>query len=44
MNIRPELNFDANALYGMDTVGLGVTNGGGPTLESQVVGGFANPI
>lgn len=43
MGIRPELGFDANALYGLDTVGLQVANSGGPTLDSMVVGGVAEP-
>lgn len=43
MGIRPEIGFDANALYGLDTVGLLVANSGGPTLDSMVVGGVAEP-
>ncbi|KAF2689795.1 acid protease [Lentithecium fluviatile CBS 122367] len=43
MDIRPELNFNANALYGEDNLGLMVQNSGGPTLTNQVVAGVAKP-
>ncbi|KAL5387148.1 hypothetical protein DPSP01_003759 [Paraphaeosphaeria sporulosa] len=43
MGIRPEIGFDANALYGLDTVGLQVANSGGPTLKNMVVAGVAEP-
>jgi len=29
MGIRPEIGFDATALYGLDNVGLMVANSGG---------------
>jgi len=43
MDIRPELGFDANALYGQDSLGLMIQNSGGPILTNQVVAGVANP-
>ncbi|KAJ4301363.1 hypothetical protein N0V90_003455 [Kalmusia sp. IMI 367209] len=43
MGIRPEIGFDANALYGLDSVGLQVANSGGPTLDNMVVAGVAKP-
>lgn len=43
MDIRPEIGFDANALYGLDTVGLQVANSGGPTMDNMVVAAVAVP-
>ncbi|KAF1965293.1 acid protease [Bimuria novae-zelandiae CBS 107.79] len=43
MGIRPEIGFDASALYGLDNVGLQVANSGGPTLGNMVVAGVAQP-
>lgn len=39
---REELGYNASGLYGLDTLGLMVANSGGPTLESQVIGGVVN--
>lgn len=43
MDARPELDFTANALYGLDTLGLMLQNSGGPTLSNQVIAAMANP-
>lgn len=43
MAVRPELGFNANGLYGLDTVGLMLQNSGGPTLDNRVVAGVSNP-
>jgi hypothetical protein len=43
MDIRPELTFNANALYGQDSLGLMAQNSGGPNLTSQVIAGVAVP-
>lgn len=43
MDVRPELDFTANGLYGLDSVGLGLQDSDGPMLENQVVAGVANP-
>ncbi|KAF1842153.1 acid protease [Cucurbitaria berberidis CBS 394.84] len=40
---REELGYNASGLYGLDTLGLMIVNSGGPTLESQVIGGVVNP-
>ena len=39
--IENKLDFSGNALYGLDTIGLGVSNPGGLSLAEQVVGGMA---
>ena len=39
--IDNKLDFSGNALYGLDTVGLGLSNPGSLSLNGQVVGGIA---
>lgn len=39
--IENKLDFSGNALYGLDTVGLGLSNPGSLSLSGQVVGGIA---
>ncbi|KAF2841866.1 acid protease, partial [Patellaria atrata CBS 101060] len=42
--INRQLGYNTNAVYGYDTVGLGMDEGEGPLLEDQVVGAIAgNP-
>ncbi|KAF2447000.1 acid protease [Karstenula rhodostoma CBS 690.94] len=43
MDARPDLGFTANALYGLEILGLMLQNSGGPTLSNQVVAAVANP-
>jgi len=43
MNVREDLNFTANGLYGLDRLGLMIENSGGPTLSNQVISGVASP-
>ncbi|KAF1977927.1 acid protease [Bimuria novae-zelandiae CBS 107.79] len=43
MDLWENLNFTANALYGLDTVGLMLQNSGGPVLSNQVIAAVANP-
>lgn len=42
VGLKSDLNYSANAVYGLDSVGLGIQNSGGPTLRDQVVGGIAS--
>lgn len=42
VDLRKELNYSANGLYGLDNVGLMIQNSGGPTLFNQVVAGIAS--
>jgi hypothetical protein len=41
-SLKESLNYSANAVYGLDNVGLMVQNTGGPTLKGQVVAGIAS--
>jgi hypothetical protein len=43
VDARPDLDFTANALYGLDNLGLMLQNSGGPTLPNQVIAAMANP-
>lgn len=40
LSVEQHLNISANGLYGHDTLGLGVKGSGGPTLQSQIIGGI----
>lgn len=39
LGLDSNLNYTGNGEYGLDNVGLGLPNSGGPTLERQVVAG-----
>ncbi|KAH7112954.1 aspartic peptidase domain-containing protein, partial [Dendryphion nanum] len=41
-DLREDLGYEANGMYGRETVGLQVQNSGGVTLEKQIVGGLAS--
>lgn len=43
MNVRDDLNYTANGLYGLDRLGLMIENSGGPVLDNQVIAGVARP-
>ena len=40
MGLEYNLNYSGNAEYGLDTVGLGLNEAAGPTLDNQVVAAF----
>lgn len=43
MRLELNLGYNDTAAYGLETVGLGLSNvSGGPSLDSQVVAAFAN--
>lgn len=41
LGIRPDINFTGNGNFGLDTVGLGIANSGGTSVEKRVVAGIA---
>ena len=43
LGTQQNLNISVQAVFGNETVGLGVQGSGGPTLENQVIGAFASP-
>jgi hypothetical protein len=38
--VKKDWKYSGNALYGLERVGLGIQNSGGPTLPDQIVGGI----
>ena len=41
LNVEPALNVPTQAVYGNDTVTLGIQGSGGPTLQNQIVAAYA---
>lgn len=43
LGTQQNLNISVQAVFGNDTLGLGIQGSGGPTLENQIIGAFASP-
>ena len=42
LSTEQNLNLSAGAIFGNDTLGLGIQGSGGPVLQDQVIGGFTD--
>ena len=42
LSTEQNLNISIQAVFGNETIGLGVQGSGGPTLQNQIIGGFAS--
>lgn len=44
LDFGDKLGYHTNAIFGYDTVGLGWTGSGGPTLDRQTIANIADPL